>query len=126
MKDRPKTLPSSYREKRRYLTFKIISDEEIRPEDLAKALWRAVAGNMGVFGLAKTNFHFFRDLYEQSEKKFVVRCMPKDVEAVRLSMALITEINEKPASIVSVGVSGTMRSSKKKHLKQTLLSTYKI
>lgn len=125
MRDKLKTLPSSYREKKRYLTFKIICDSPVDLKDLSRTLWKSVIYHTGLVGAAKTNFHVFTELYDPAEKKFVIRCLPSDVEMVRLSLALITEIEGKPATMLSIGVSGTMRASKKKHLKQLTLGAYK-
>lgn len=126
MRDKLKTLPSSYREKKRYLTFKVISDSQVELKELSMALWKSVIYHMGLVGAAKTNFHVFTELYDPADKKFVIRCLPADVEMVRLSLALITEIEGKPACMASIGVSGTMRASKKKHLKQLTLGAYKV
>lgn len=125
MTDKLKTLPSSYREKKRYVTFKIISEREFDAKDLVKALWKNLVSNMGLIDVAKTNFHFFTELYDPKDKKFVVRCMPADVERLRLSFALLTDVDGIPISIVSIGVSGTMRASKKKHLKHSILTARK-
>jgi ribonuclease P/MRP protein subunit POP5 len=126
MHDKLNTLPSSYREKKRYVTFKIISESEIGTNDLVKALWKNLINDMGVIDVAKTNFHFFTELYEQADKKFVIRCLPGDVEKIRLSFALITEIEGKPVCLASIGISGTMRASKKKHLKKLTIGAYKM
>lgn len=125
MRDKTKTLPSSYREKKRYVTFEVVSEDTLELEDLIKGVWRAVINNLGVLGVARTNFHFFTELYEEDRQRFVVRCMPKDVELIRFSLALVTEINERPVCLRSVGVSGTMKASKKKHLKQLTLAGYR-
>jgi ribonuclease P/MRP protein subunit POP5 len=121
MKDKAKTLPSSYREKKRYVTFEVLSDEKVSLEDLIKSVRKAVLNTIGILGMAKTNFHIFTELYDEKKNRFVLRCMPKDVENIRLSLALVTEINEKPACFRSLGVSGTIKTSKKKHLTQETL-----
>jgi RNase P/RNase MRP subunit POP5 len=125
MRDSIKTLPSSYREKKRYVTFKITSEKEIDPGSLLKALMKSLLENMGLIDVAKTNFHFFSELYEPKEKNFVVRCLPEDVEKVRLSFALVTELEGSPVCITSIGISGTIRASKKKHLKKLTIGAYK-
>jgi ribonuclease P/MRP protein subunit POP5 len=125
MRDSIKTLPSSYREKKRYVTFKIISEKEFESEVLLKALMKSLLENMGAIDVAKMNFHFFSELYEPAEKKFVIRCVPGDTEKVRLSFALLTEIDGSPVCISSIGISGTIRASKKKHLKRPVSGAYK-
>lgn len=111
-----KTLPSSYREKKRYLIFEIISEDEIELEELIKSVWHGAINLLGVLGVAKTNFKFISNLYDKEKQRFVVKCMPRDVELIRLALALITEINEKKVCIKSVGVVGTIKSAIRKHL----------
>ncbi|OYT43756.1 MAG: ribonuclease P protein component 2 [Candidatus Aenigmarchaeota archaeon ex4484_56] len=115
MMDKIKTLPSSYREKKRYIIFKIISDEPVSFEELVKAVWRSSINLLGILGVAKTNLRVFPELYDAKKKIFVVRCLPKDVELIRLSVALITEINKKSVCIYSLGVAGTLKSVKTKY-----------
>ncbi|MCD6274566.1 MAG: ribonuclease P protein component 2 [Candidatus Aenigmarchaeota archaeon] len=116
MKDKIKTLPSSYREKKRYVVFEIISDQKIEFEELIKSVFNYTINLIGILGVAKTNFRFMSDLYNEKKQIFVLRCLPKDVELIRLSMALITEINEKNVCIRSLGVTGTIKSARRKYL----------
>jgi ribonuclease P/MRP protein subunit POP5 len=112
MEDKTKTLPSSYREKKRYIIFELLSDEKIEFDELIKAIWSSTINLIGILGVAKTNFKFINDLYDKEKQKFVVRCLPKDVEVIRLALALITEINEKKVCIRSLGVTGTLKAAK--------------
>lgn len=112
MKDRTKTLPLSYREKKRYITFEVLSEEKIEFEELIKSVWSNTINLIGVLGVAKTNLKFLSDLYDKEKQRFVVRCLPKDVEFVRLALGLVSEINEKKVCIRSLGVTGTLKSAK--------------
>lgn len=120
MEDRTKTLPSSYREKKRYIVFEVISENKIEFEELIKAVFNYTINLIGILGVAKTNFRFMHDLYDEKEQIFVLRCLPRDVELIRLSMALITEINEKKVCIRSLGVTGTIKSARRKYLEEEL------
>jgi ribonuclease P/MRP protein subunit POP5 len=112
MKDKTKTLPLSYREKKRYIAFEILSDEKLEFNEIIKAIWSGTINLLGILNVAKTNFKFISDIYDKEKQRFVVRCLPKDVEYVRLSMALITVINEKKVCIRSLGVTGTLKAVK--------------
>lgn len=117
MRDKIKTLPSSYREKKRYLIFEIISDKKIELGELIKSVFNHTINLIGILGVARTNFRFLQDLYDEKKQIFILRCLPRDVELIRLSMALITEINEKKVCIKSLGVTGTIKSARRKYLK---------
>ncbi len=115
MRDRPKTLPLSYREKKRYITFEILSDNKIEIGELIKSVWSQTINFIGVLGVARTNLKFLNDIYDERKQRFVVRCSPKDVEFVRLALALVSEINEKKVVLRSLGVTGTLKSAKIKY-----------
>jgi len=115
MRDKTKVLPPSCREKKRYIVFELLSDEKIEFNELIKAVWSSTINLIGCLGVAKTNFKFISELY--NNQRFVVRCLPKDVEFIRLAIALITEINEKKVCIRSLGVTGTIRAAKIKFFK---------
>jgi len=115
MGDKPKTLPSSCREKKRYITFEILASEKIEINELIKGVWSSVINLIGCLGVAKTNFKFINELCRN--QKFVVRCLPKDVELIRLALSLITEINGKKVCIRSLGVTGTIKAAKIKFFK---------
>ncbi|RLJ01397.1 MAG: ribonuclease P protein component 2 [Candidatus Aenigmatarchaeota archaeon] len=116
MEDRTKTLPSSYREKKRYIIFEVISEQKIEFEELIKAVFSHTINLIGILGVAKTNFRFLHDLYDREKQRFVLRCLPKDVELIRFALSLITEINEKRVCIRSLGVTGTIKSARRKYL----------
>ena len=116
MGDRTKTLPSSYREKKRYIIFEVISEQKIEFEELIKAVFSYTINLIGILGVAKTNFRFLHDLYDREKQRFVLRCLPKDVELIRFALSLITEINEKRVCIRSIGVTGTIKSARRKYL----------
>lgn len=111
-----KTLPSSYREKKRYIVFEVLSEQKIEFEELIKSVFSHTINLIGILGVARTNFKFLSDLYDKKKQRFVVRCNPRDVELIRLALALITEINEKKVCIKSMGVAGTIKSAKRKYL----------
>lgn len=112
MRDRTKTLPLSYREKKRYITFEILSEEKIELEELIKSVWSHTINFIGVLGVAKTNLKFLNDFYDEKKQRFVVRCLPRDTEFVRLALALVSEINEKKVVLRSLGVTGTLKSAR--------------
>ncbi len=116
MENRTKTLPSSCREKKRYLIFRVISDQKIEFEELIKAIFSNTINLFGSLRFGKTNFRFLQELYDTKQQIFVLKCLPKDVELVRLSLALIHEIHGKKVCIMSLGVTGTIKSARNKYL----------
>ena len=80
------------------------------------AVWKAVLQLFGEYGASKAGL----SLIERNLQKnyAILRCFHTAVEMVRASVASITEMNEKPAAIHVLGVSGTWKALNKKALLQ--------
>jgi ribonuclease P/MRP protein subunit POP5 len=91
-----------------------MSEETVNKEDLIKAVWNAVLQLYGEYGASQVNLI---PIEVDSERNYaILRCSHKALEMVRASIASITKINEKPVAIHVLGVSGTLKSLRKKFL----------
>jgi len=77
------------------------------------AVWTAIFQLFGEHGASQANLTPID--YNPQKGYAIVRCSHKALETVRASIASITEINEKPATVHVLGVSGTLRALRKKH-----------
>jgi len=79
-----------------------------------EAVWSAVLQLYGEYGASQVNLI---PIEVDPERNYaILRCSHKALEMVRASLASITEINAKPVAIHVVGVSGTLKSLRKKLL----------
>jgi len=104
----------SKRMRRRYLALKVVSEHSVNEGDVMDAVWSAVLKLFGEYGASKANLSLME--YDPQRNCVVVRCSHTALERVRASIASITEINGKPAVIHVIGVSGTLRTLRKKAL----------
>ncbi|NIU39551.1 hypothetical protein GWN65_06195 [Candidatus Bathyarchaeota archaeon] len=102
----------SHRVKRRYLAVKAESEEPIQGKELLDAVWNALTQLFGEYGASQAGLAFIRD-HEQKDY-FILRCSRRALPTVRASIASITEIGEKPATVHVLRVSGTLKALRKK------------
>ncbi len=114
--DKPKMLPSSLRERKRYLVFKVLSEKPIDFKELANAVWFSALNFLGELGASRAGIWFVKNLYNEKEKIGVIRCNHTYVEELRMSLALVKTIGDMNVTIKTLGVTGTIGSAKKKYL----------
>jgi len=95
------------RVKQRYLALKIESAESLEEEDVKDAVWSAVIQLFGEHGASQTGLYFVQ--YDRERKEAVLRCSHKALPVVHASVASVTKMKSKPASIHVLRVSGTLR-----------------
>jgi ribonuclease P/MRP protein subunit POP5 len=102
----------SRRVRKRYLAFRVVSDQSISKRDVADAVWNAVLRLFGEYGASQTNLALIE--YDQEKSWGIIRCSHRAVEMVRASITSLTEINEKPVAIHVLGVYGTLKVLRRK------------
>jgi ribonuclease P/MRP protein subunit POP5 len=98
----------------RYLALRVVSEQPVNGREVMDAVWNAVLRLFGEYGASQANLSLIE--FNLQKNYAVTRCSHTALEMVRASIASITEINEKPAVIHVVGVSGTLRALRKKML----------
>lgn len=102
----------SRRMRKRYLAFKVVSEQLVSKGDVADAVWNAVLRLFGEYGASQANLALIE--YDQEKSWGIIRCSHRAVEMVRASIASVTEINEKPVAIHVLRVSGTLKALRRK------------
>lgn len=115
---RLKVLPPTLRKNNRYLTIEIKTSSEIVKDDLVTIVWDACVRFQGEGNTANFNLWVMR-LYEEEKTdnyysyKAIVRCQRDYVDEVRSALALANKFNNQRIAITTVGLSGTIKASKK-------------
>ena len=107
---RLKPVKPSLREKKRYLVFEVLSNTKVEAQTAAKTLWNAVLGFVGELGAAKMGLIVLNDQY--SKQKGIVKVAHNMVDELKASLALITSIEGRPATVRSITVSGNLNKAK--------------
>lgn len=120
----PETLPSSLREKRRYIAFEVFSEEDAEFGDLINALWSSILDLFGEANTGDIGFWLVKDAWDEGKQRGLIKCNHNHVSEVRLAMALVERIGDSKVSIRSLGVSGTLKTARKKYLGERDLTDY--
>jgi len=98
--------------KRRYLAVKAESNEPIQGKEVLDAVRNALTQLFGEYGASQAELALIRN--NKQKHYFVLRCSRRALPMVRASTASLTEVNEKPAIIHVLRVSGTLKALRKK------------
>lgn len=108
-KKKKKTIPSSQREKKRYILVEVIL-ETIAEKDFYFGFWIDLLSFFGSKGLAEINPRLV--LYKNN--KAIIKCKRGKETELIAGMAFIKKIRNKKIILVPVAVSGTIKTLKEK------------
>ncbi|WP_297497472.1 ribonuclease P protein component 2 [Thermococcus sp.] len=117
MREKPKYLPPTLRDKHRYIAFQVVGERSFKKEEVRRAVWEASLSTLGVLGSAKAKPWFIK--FDEKSQTGIVRVDRKHVEELRFALTLVTEINGSKTIFRTLGVSGTI-----KRLKRNFLSNF--
>lgn len=107
-----KPILPSLKEKKRYIAFQIISKSKIKAfSSVAKGIKNASLQLNGDIGTAKMGLQVLPEKYRDG--KGIVRVNAAYVDELKASLTLIQELEEHPALIRSVGISGILNKAEK-------------
>ncbi|MGC9517774.1 MAG: Rpp14/Pop5 family protein [Methanomicrobiales archaeon] len=120
-----KILPSSIRDKKRYIAFEAVSQSNLNREDVIGLIWENSLNLYGECGTSKFGLWIMK-LWDQSSKKYendyyvkgIIQCNRNEVDKVRAAMSVITKIKGKRVVFHTLGVAGTIKSATLKFISQ--------
>ncbi|MCS7093740.1 MAG: Rpp14/Pop5 family protein [Candidatus Aenigmarchaeota archaeon] len=112
-----KTLPPTLRDRKRYILFKIISEEKIDFLQFKEAFFNTVLNFFGEIGFSKISPKFLENLFNEQEYKGVLRVYYKHLSEAILCLGLISRIGESRVNVKIYKVSGTIKSLMESNLK---------
>ena len=111
-RERPKTLLPTLREKKRYISSQIISEEPINYADLESAIWGTALDFLGEHGISKTSLWLIKNLYNPRKQIGVIKCNNKSVSQVIACLGLISRLGDTRIIFKILKVSGTIKGLK--------------
>ncbi len=124
MSKKPKFLPSSMRSKSRYIAFEVLSEDKISFDDLVNGIWYSTLNLIGEIGTSEASPWVSKDLYNGDKNLGVVKCSHTHVEEIKAALTFINRIGDTRVTLHVLGVTGTMKSARRKYLKMKDLSDY--
>jgi len=104
-----KILVPSLRERDRYISFQVISEEPIVYDDLEPGLQNMLIDFYGEYGFSKLSFWIIKNLYDPEKQFGAIKCNNKSVQQVIAGLGLISRLGEARVTIKILKVSGTIR-----------------
>lgn len=111
-----KTMPA-LREKKRYLAFRIISEDTINRRDLTEELLDSICLLFGDKGESEIN----PSLMSYDGRYGILRCQKDRTTDTRAALACINRVRGGRVSIIVLGISGTVRGAMEKFIQQRLV-----
>ena len=109
-----KPILPSLKEKKRYLSFEILSDSSFSVDEVGKAVNDSILSFLGTLEAGKASVMFLADKY--SNNSGVIRANHKFVDKVRSALILIKKIDNKDVIFRTRVVSGTLKRVISKYL----------
>ena len=98
------------REKKRYLAFEVLSKSKIKNySGVSKAIWQGMLSFNGTMGAAHAGMFLLPEKYNDKLQRGIIRVNHKQVDAVKAGLTTIQEIDNTPAIVKSIGVSGSIK-----------------
>lgn len=113
-KERLKILIPTLREKDRYVSFQVISEEQITYSDLESAIWNQFLDFYGEYGVSKMNIWIIKNLWNERNQTAVIKCNNKSVSEVLAGLGLISRLGDIRVIFKILGISGTLKGLKLK------------
>ena len=122
--DKPKILPPTLRERKRYLAYQVVSDQKVEFPEINNVMWYSIVNFMGEKGAAEADVWVIKNTYDEKKKMGLIKCAHTAVEDVRTALAFVNKIGENRLIIRVLGISGTMKAAKKKFFGERDLTDY--
>ena len=108
-----KPLPPTQRDKRRYLVFQILSKNNFTLKQTSESINDTLKDFIGILGVAGAGIRILTKRWSQKTQKGIIMINNKYLNELKASLTLITKINNKSATIQSLGVSGILKKTKR-------------
>lgn len=112
MKNNLKPLPSTLREKRRYIVFEIVSEKKLNAKKLSNSVYKQIQNLIGEINMAKAGII----MLEGKDNKGIVSSTNKLANEVVSALTLVSYLDNQEVKIKTLGMSGILKKAKNKYL----------
>jgi ribonuclease P/MRP protein subunit POP5 len=110
----PQMIPSTLRERNRYIAFEIVSDSPVSRGEVVKAVWGTLLRFLGELGASKTALWVMD--WDEEKQHGILKVNHGSLDEARAALVLMKEANGRPIVFRTLGVSGTVKKTKEKFL----------
>ncbi len=109
MKGKP--LLPTLRTKKRYVVYELISDSKINTKDIYLAIKNSFLKCFGFFGYGNSGIMNTK-IFNENNKRGILKVNNKYLDELKLSLAMVTNINNNDVILHTVNVSGILKKAK--------------
>ena len=118
-----KILPPHLRNKKRYMAFEVICEKSLNRDEVISLIWGSVGNLYGSCRVSQFDLWVIKvwqcKLNGHNTVKGILRCNRDAVGSIRSSFPFINNWKNKRVIFHTLGVSGTIKSAKRKYIKQS-------
>lgn len=103
----------SLKEKKRYVAYEVISKEKLSFNQIKASIEEALLKYIGLLGTSKAGLQIIK----QKENKGILKVNHKFTNHIKAAFTLINKINNKKATVRSIGTSGILKKAEAKYLR---------
>ncbi len=116
-----KILPPHLRNKKRYLAFEVLSEKPLGRDEVISLIWGAAGSLYGSCGVSRFDLWVVKvwkcNSSGRNVIKGILRCNRGEVTSIRSVFPLINRFKGKRVVFHTLGVSGTIKSARRKFIK---------
>lgn len=109
-----KKIMPSLREKNRYIAYVIKTNKALKEKNVKKAIYEEIVRKLGEFEAAKASLLILDDF---NSGKGIIKVNNKYKDKIISALMLIDNIDNNKAEIKTIGVSGTIKKTRRKFMK---------
>ncbi len=106
----------SLREKKRYVAFEIISNKNFSYPEVSRAILGGTLSFMGELEFAKAGVIIIGNTYNAQNMKGLIKVNNKYAQNLKASLSLVSNIEEQPVIVRTIGVSGMVTKALNKYV----------
>lgn len=113
---KPVIIYPTLREKKRYVAFEVINDNETDILKVKAAIQNSITTTFGVEGASRFGVWVMKDHFNHAKKVGLIRVNHRYVDQLKAAFSMITRIDNKQAIIQTIGVSGILNKAVERYL----------
>jgi len=107
-----KRLPPAMREKRRYLRFRVRSENDFELGEIVDSFWDVVVDYHGVEGTSKIDPWVIGNLFDEGSQRGIVRVNKGHEDSLRAALCMLEEVDGEDVLVEVEKVSGSLKKVK--------------
>lgn len=108
-----KRLPPSIRQKKRYMKFRIHSEEEFELGKVVDAFWDSILDYSGAEGASRIDPWIIGNLFDEDKQEGVFKVRSSEEDTVRAALTLLESVDGEEAFVEITRVSGSLEKLKR-------------